>query len=196
MIGATPSANACTVSGALDSFPPSETIVPASPPANVAILQSFFEDHFAWLRGRLLRRLGCSFGAEDVASESFVRMAEQHDLASVIDPRAFLTTLSQRILYDLWRRRDLERAVVEALTLRDGADQAPSPEEIVSMMEALKAIDLVLTGLPNQTREAFLLHQLDGLTYDEIGAQLDMPASVARRHVAKGLRHCYAAAGA
>jgi RNA polymerase sigma factor (sigma-70 family) len=168
--------------------------VSAIPPANVAILQTFFEDHFAWLRGRLLRRLGCSFGAEDVASESFVRMAEQHDLSSVIDPRAFLTTLSQRIVYDLWRRRDLERAVIEALALRDGGDRSASPEDIMLMTEALKAVDRILTGLPTQTREAFLLHQLDGLTYDQIGARLGVPASVARRHVAKGLRRCYAAA--
>ena len=167
--------------------------MPAISPPDGKILQTFFEDHFAWLRGRLLRRLGCSFGAEDVASESFVRMAEHENLATVLDPRAFLTTLSQRIVYDLWRRRDLERAVMEALALRDGEDRAPSPEDILAMTEALKAVDQVLSGLATQTREAFLLHQLDGLTYEEIGVRLDVPASVARRHVAKGLRHCYAA---
>jgi DNA-directed RNA polymerase specialized sigma24 family protein len=34
----------------------------------------------------------------------------------VIDePRAFLRTIATRILYKIWRRRDLERACMEAL---------------------------------------------------------------------------------
>ncbi len=50
---------------------------------------------------------------------------------------------------------------------------APSPEERESRLETLPvSSSSMLDGLNGKTREAFLLSQLDGLTYSEIAHKL------------------------
>ena len=76
-------------------------------------------------------------------------------------PRAFLTTVAQRVLSNHWRREQIERAYLDALALRPEA-HAPSPEERAVVLETLLEIDRLLDGLPLAAKRAFLLAQLDG----------------------------------
>jgi RNA polymerase sigma-70 factor (ECF subfamily) len=108
---------------------------------------------------------GDAFAAEDVAAETFTQLLTSPP-QEVREPRALLTTISCRIVYELWRRRDLEEACLQALA-----------------------------GLTAKECAAFLLYKLDGPTYQAIGEQLRITPSVARRYVAKGLLQCYKAAG-
>ena len=48
----------------------------------------------------------------------------------------------------------------------------PSPEARALAVEALVAVDAMLAALPEKVRRAFLLAQLDGLTYREVAARL------------------------
>ncbi|HDU1659061.1 TPA: RNA polymerase subunit sigma, partial [Klebsiella pneumoniae] len=41
-----------------------------------------------------------------------------------------------------------------------------------------------------KTREAFLLSQLDGLTYSEIALKLGVSVSSVKKYVAKAIEHC------
>lgn len=157
-----------------------------SSPASAA---SFFVDHHGWLLGRLNRRLSNRADAEDLASETFVRVVAQPALDAVQTPRAFLTTIAKRVLLDFWRRRDLERAWLEAIAHLP-EDLAPSPEERAVLLEALDGIARALDGLADKARQAFLLSQLDGLTYAEIGAQLGVSASMVRKYVTQGWQAC------
>jgi RNA polymerase sigma factor (sigma-70 family) len=155
------------------------------------VFASLFAEHHGWLRARLRRVLGDVFTAEDIASESFTQLLSNAQPALIREPKALLTTISQRLVYDLWRRRDLEQACLQALALRDGDQYQSSPEEEMLLLEALRAMDRALASLSKRECAAFLLYKLDGLSYADIGQQLDVPATVARRYVAKGLLQCY-----
>ncbi|SEK01640.1 MULTISPECIES: sigma-70 family RNA polymerase sigma factor [unclassified Variovorax] len=145
--------------------------------------QQFFSGHHAWLTGRLQARLGNMADAQDLASETFVRVLGQRDLEAVKEPRAFLTTIAKRLLFTLWRRRELERAYLDTLALRPD-ELAPSPEERAVLLETLEHIASALEGLPLKARQAFLLSQLDGLGYHAIAAELGISHSTVRRHMA------------
>ncbi|MFT2520102.1 RNA polymerase sigma factor FecI, partial [Escherichia coli] len=67
---------------------------------------------------------------------------------------------------------------------------APSPEERESQLETLQLLDSMLDGLNGKTREAFLLSQLDGLTYSEIAHKLGVSISSVKKYVAKAVEHC------
>lgn len=64
------------------------------------------------------------------------------------------------------------------------------PEEHESQLETLQLIDRMLDGLKGKTREAFLLSQLDGLTYSEIALKLGVSVSSVKKYVAKAIEHC------
>ncbi|QJP99939.1 RNA polymerase subunit sigma-70 [Herbaspirillum rubrisubalbicans Os34] len=158
-------------------------------------IEAMFIEHHGWLRTRLRRSVGDAYAADDVAAETFTQLLSSPPPQEVREPRALLTTISRRIVYELWRRRDLEEACLQALAHHREQDQAISPEDQLQLLQALRAMDQALAGLSAKECAAFLLYKLDGLTYQAIGEQLRIPPSVARRYVAKGLLQCYKAAG-
>jgi len=169
---------------------------PSSPgPGRNEFLSVVFRSDYRWLAERLRFRLGCGFNAEDVASEAFAQLAALPDVQSVREPRALLTTIAQRVMYETWRRRDLERNYLAALAQVPEAFH-PSPEDRALLVESLLAVDRALDGLSVKARSAFLYSQLDGLTYAEIGERLGVSASMVRQYMAKALASCYAAAEA
>jgi len=156
------------------------------------ILERIFLAHYQWLRRTLQRRMGDAFGAEDVTAETFAQVVALPHPETIIEPRALLTTISRRVLFGIWRRRDLEHACLEALALR-GRDTCHSAEEQALLVEAVMLIDKVLDGLSCKERRVFILYKLDRLGYEEIGDLIGLSPSQVRRVVAKGLRHCVAA---
>lgn len=156
------------------------------------VLQQMFGDHHDWLLQRLRARLGCSHDAADMASETFAQVVTLPDPQGIREPRALLTTIAKRLVFATWRRRDLERAYLEAL-----AQQAPgyeaSAEEQVQALETLLSLDRMLDGLSPLGRSAFLYSQLENLTYAEIGARLGISAPRVHQYVAKAMTLCYLA---
>jgi RNA polymerase sigma factor (sigma-70 family) len=156
-------------------------------------IEAIFVEHYGWLRARLRRNVCDAFAADDVAAETFAQLLAAPLAQHIREPKALLTTISQRIVYEIWRRRDLEEACLQALKHGSGEQYASSPEDQMVLFEALHAMDRALAGLSYRERAAFLLYKLDDLTYPEIALQLGISASVARRYVAKGLLQCYKA---
>jgi len=163
--------------------------MPPLPPAQRPLAAAFFAEHQPWLLGRLHQRLRNRADAEDLASETFVRVVAQPDLAAVGTPRTFVASLAKRVLFDFWRRRDLERAWIDSLALAPETF-APSPEERALWLESLERIAQALDGLSPRARQAFLLSQLDGLTYAQIAERLGVSASMVRKYMAQGLQQC------
>jgi RNA polymerase sigma factor (sigma-70 family) len=158
--------------------------------------ETLFIAYHSWLKRALRRRVGDISDAEDIASETFTQIISAPALGSVAEPRAFLMTIANRILYKLWRRRDLDHVCAETLLALHGPDVYYSPEDQRLLVEAVEIIDKVLGALTLREREIFLAYRLDGATYDEIAATHALSQSAVRRVVAKGLRQCLVALAA
>jgi RNA polymerase sigma factor (sigma-70 family) len=153
------------------------------------LLGEEFRRSYGWLKARLWRKTGCQFVAEDLSSEAFVQLVAIQDKQTVREPRALLTTISQRLVFDFWRRRDLENAYLRELA------QTPerftqSEEEKYQMVQLLIEIDRRLSGLPSKVKLAFMYSQLDGMTYAQISAQLGVSVSMVGQYMTKALIHC------
>jgi RNA polymerase sigma-70 factor (ECF subfamily) len=131
-----------------------------------------FRAHYPWLCARLRRYLGTSPSVEDIAAESFLQLLESSGLNPIREPRALLTTIAHRLIFQLWRRRDLERQHLEQMQHVDQQQEALSPEEQVQLIQALHGIERTLERLPRKVRATFLLSRIDGLTYPQIAARL------------------------
>lgn len=166
-------------------------------PAEAAAAAALFTDHQPWLLGRMRQRLRNCAEAEDAASETLLRVLGYRRLHLLQEPRAYLTTVAKSVLAQLWRRRDIERAWIEAETAAQLAHPAcaASPEERALLLEALQRIADALDCLPPKARTAFLMSQLDGRTYAEIAQALGVSASMVRKYMGQALRACLLAAG-
>ncbi|MGH8653410.1 MAG: sigma-70 family RNA polymerase sigma factor [Gammaproteobacteria bacterium] len=153
------------------------------------LLDVLYREHHAWLMGWLWTRVGCRYLAEDHAHDAFVRFIAVPDVRAVREPRAYLATIAHGLLVNHRRRRAIERAYWEAMAA-EPAGLAPSPEEHALILETLLEIDAALDKLPNRVRSAFLMAQIEGLSYAEIGSRLGVSERMVKKYMARAMLHC------
>lgn len=146
-------------------------------------------DHHSWLQGWLRKRLGNAFDAADLAQDTFVRVIRARSALEIREPRHYLSTVAKGLLVDLFRRRSLEQAYLDALACVPEAEQ-PSLEEQAILLEALLEIDRLLDGLGARVKQAFILSQFEGLTYPQIAERLGISLRTVNNHMAKAMEHC------
>jgi len=162
----------------------------AAEPALHAHVHLLYSEHHGWLQGWLRKKLGNAFDAADLAQDTFVRVLRAPGLDRVEEPRAYLTTVARNLLINHVRRRAIERAYLDALSLLP-EPVTPSPEARLVVLETLVEIDRRLSGLPAQAKQAFLLAQLEGLGQAEIAAELGISVSTVKRHLARAAMRCF-----
>ncbi len=155
-----------------------------------ASVDALYRAHHGWLEGWLRGKLGPSQDhAADLAHDTFVRVLHKQLLAPLHSPRPFLVTIARGLMIDLFRRQDLERAYLEVLASQP-EPQAPSPEQQALVIETLLQVDAMLDGLGSRPKQAFLLAQLDGMSYPDIARTLGVSVSSVKNYMVKALTHC------
>jgi len=148
-------------------------------------LDSLYRDHHHWLHNLLRSRSGCSETAADLAQDTFVRLlSRDQDPQGLTHPRAYLQRIARGLLANHWRRRDIERAYLEALRQQPEA-LAASPEQHHLVMETLHEVDAFLATLPEKARRVFLMSRLDRLRYAEIGERLGISERMVKKYMAR-----------
>lgn len=153
-------------------------------------ISTLYSDHNNWLQGWLRKKLGDASKAADLAHDTFLRLLAREELIAAREPRAFLTTVAQRVLFTHWRREELERAYLDAL-MSVPESLTPSPEERAILLEGLLEIDRMLGTLPAPVRRAFLHAQLDGMSHAEIAAELNISITTVKRYLVRAGTQCY-----
>lgn len=155
-------------------------------------IRMLYSEHHSWLQNWLWHRVGCRSDAADLAQDTFMRMLRTTISVgpqNIHEPRAYLATIARRLMLNMYRRRSVENAWLQAL--KQLPDQfAPSAEEQFLILEALQAIDSLLHGLPSTTRRVFMLSQLEGHTYAEIATMVGVTVRTVQRHVTKAMEQC------
>lgn len=159
-------------------------------------VQQLYDAHHGWLFGWLRRRLGNSADAADLAQDTFVGLLTAYRRCAMPDlrePRAYLTSIAKRLMVDMYRRNGLEQAYLAALAAKP-SQYAPSEEERLVVLQTLREVDALLEGLPEKARVAFLLSQLDGMTYAQIGTEMGVSVRTVKRYMAEAFKQCILAA--
>ncbi|KAB2350345.1 sigma-70 family RNA polymerase sigma factor [Actinomadura rudentiformis] len=162
------------------------------PDTSPAVAETF-QDQRDRLRAVAYRMLGSHADAEDVVQEAWLRLSRQ-DTATIHNLAGWLTTVVGRISLDVLRSRQArpeasydDRLPEFVVTVDDG----PAPEDEVALADSVGlALLVVLESLGPSERLAFVLHDLFGVPFNEIGqilgkstAATKMLASRARRKV-------------
>lgn len=141
-----------------------------------------------------VRRLAAVLGSDDASADDVVQETLRLACADLarFDGRARLSTWLCGIALNLVRRarRDRDRhavpsdpATFDARATRRGVLTS------VIRRELAERLDDAVARLPNTLREAFVLHHVAGLDYDEVGRLLEVAPGTAsvRAHRARGL---------
>ncbi len=154
-------------------------------------LECLYRAHAGWLVEWLATRSRCRARANDLAQETFCRLAELPHLRLHSHPRRYLATVARRLLIDDARRKASEHAFLKAFTLHMGESFTPSPEQVAQAIEQLSLLAGLLGDLPEKPRKAFLLSRLEGLTYAQIAEELAVSTSMVKQYISRAHAHCY-----
>lgn len=168
--------------------PADETIVRQAQAGDHEAFRHLLRVHQDAVHGYCLRILGNAFEAEEASQESFVRCYER--LPSLDHPSAFrwwLYTIVRHEVFGRLRRRKQYRPVA----LED-ADQdvweTDSPLERVIAEERSAQLRRLLDRLRPEYREALMLREIEGMTYDEIAAVTGATVSAIKSRLFKARR--------
>ena len=156
--------------------------MPLAEPLQRQDIATLYAEHHGWLQGWLRKKLGSTACAADMAQDTFMRLLDREDAVAAREPRAFLATVAQRVLFNHYRRQKLEQAYLDVLAQLP-PPHTPSPEERALLLSTLFELDRMLDGLPPPVKRAFLLRQLDELPQDDIARRLGISLATVKRHL-------------
>ena len=156
--------------------------MPLAEPLQRQDIATLYADHHGWLQGWLRKKLGSTACAADVAQDTFMRLLDREEAVAAREPRAFLATVAQRVLFNHYRRQKLEQAYLDVLAQLPPL-HAPSPEERALLLSTVFELDRMLDGLPPPVKRAFLLRQLDELPQEDIARRLGISLATVKRHL-------------
>jgi RNA polymerase sigma-70 factor (ECF subfamily) len=121
---------------------------------------------FCW---RLLR----SPDSEDLTQDTFVRAFvhfERFDPERPVLP--WLIAIARRLCLDVLRRR---KVMLKADTMPPGTPPAPGPEGEAAVREQLGRLERALDDLDEGPRDTIVLFHIEGMSYRDIAAALEVP---------------------
>jgi RNA polymerase sigma-70 factor (ECF subfamily) len=154
-----------------------------------------FEEHRPHVRAVAYRMLGSVSEAEDAVQEAWIKLSRT-DVSDVANLRGWLTTVVARVCLDMLRTRASRREepldeggvhvpdpIVRAIGRQDAG---PETDAILADSVGL-ALLVVLEKLDPAERLAFVLHDVFGMTFEEIAPVVDRSV-VATRQLASRAR--------
>ena len=162
-------------------------------PGDSAWLAEQFEAHRSRVRAVAYRMLGSVSEAEDAVQEAWIRLSRT-DVSGVDNLRGWLTTVVARVCLDMLRTRASRREDPLDVHVPDPviarlprhADEGPEAAAMLADSVGL-ALLVVLEKLEPDERLAFVLHDVFGMTFEEIAPVVDRSV-VATRQLASRAR--------
>ena len=136
---------------------------------------------------RLAYRLaGNAHDAEDITQETFIRVFRSLDTFQPGSFEGWLHRITTNVFLDLVRRR--QRIRMEALPEETDriAGREPSPEQAFHDAHLDPDLQAALDDLLPEFRAAVVLCDVEGLTYEEIGATLGVKLGTVRSRIHRG----------
>ncbi|MFE0254586.1 sigma-70 family RNA polymerase sigma factor [Streptomyces sp. NPDC059010] len=156
-----------------------------------------FETHRGHLRAVAHRMLGSAAEADDAVQEAWFRVSRS-DTTRVDNLGGWLTTVVGRVCLDMLRSRrsraelPLDPAAPppdRPAALSFASATATDPEQDALLADSVGvALLVVLDTLTPSERLAFVLHDLFGVSYDEVGAVVDRTPATARQLASRARR--------
>jgi RNA polymerase sigma factor (sigma-70 family) len=158
------------------------------------VLTAQFEQHRPRLRAMAYRMLGSANEADDAVQEAWLRL-NRADGDAVANLGGWLTTVVGRIVLDMLRARSARReetfgeGIPEQIISVDAIDTGGDPAEQVELADSVGlALLVVLETLAPAERLAFVLHDMFGVSFDEIAPIVERSPTAARQLASRARR--------
>lgn len=142
-----------------------------------------FESHRSFLQGLAYRMLGTVVAAQDVVQDTYLRW-DKADVSGVRSPKAWLTKTCTRIAMDELKSARVQREEYHGPWLPEPflEDGSKKPDYQAQIDDSVSvALMVALEKLSPAKRATFLLHDIFGYSFDEVGEILGKSGAACRK---------------
>lgn len=175
---------------ALPEMPGTSVDMPnaASRSDHAQALAEISRNHHAALVRFLTVRTGSIEDAKEIVQEAYAKMLGLEHPGTIGMLAGYLWRVAVNLAVDRRRHHALhERFSIAAAPAVE--KQEFSAESIVEARERLEIVERAIEELPPRCLEAFVLHVLQGTTFDEVGREMGISGRMAKKHVARALEY-------
>ncbi|GAA0817604.1 sigma-70 family RNA polymerase sigma factor [Colwellia asteriadis] len=155
-------------------------------------VDQLYKSHHTWLKSWIQHKVSCHYLASELAQDTFLRLLTRNkviEFDSLLGVKRYLRTIGNGLCVDTWRKAAIEKAWLEAVSLQPQS-LAISAEEHYVIIETLCDIDQMLQRLPEKVARAFIMSQVDGLTYQKIALKLEVSVRMVKKYMARAMMEC------
>ena len=158
-------------------------------------LGMLFDHHYNRIFNLAYRLVGERSGAEDVAQDVFLRVYRAaHQLDPQRDPGPWLMTITTNLCREQWRSKVGKQAKqTTSLDAKPALAETLQDSRAGSDARTLRAnrnqlLATAISTLPDAMREVVVLHDLQGLSHEEVSGILGEEASAVRKRYSRALK--------
>ena len=150
-------------------------------PVTMVAYHRALAEHADSLKAYVSRLLGDATAAEDVAQDAFLALYRHLNQVPAAAYRPWLFRVARNLCLDQLRRRKFKMSLFRDLQKDEDQSFTPpdrnseQPDEVAEAREAQEAIEAAIQELPTKFREAFLLCEVEGMSYEDAAAVMGCP---------------------
>lgn len=158
-------------------------------------------EHADGLKAYAARMLGDALGAEDVAQDAFLALYRHIEQVPPSAFRPWLYRVARNLCLDQLRRRKFKLRLFRDVERDEDRPHVPEdpvsdrPDQLAETREAHQHIEAAIQKLPQRFREAFLLCEIQGLSYEDAAAILNCPVKTVSTRLFRARQRFKAAVG-
>jgi RNA polymerase sigma-70 factor (ECF subfamily) len=150
-------------------------------PVTMVAYHRALAEHGDGLKSYAARMLGDAIAAEDVTQDSFLALYRHLNQVPPSAYRPWLYRVARNLCLDQLRRRKFKMSLFGDVSRDEDQPFVPAdtfghrPDQLAETREANESIEAAIEALPAKFREAFLLCEVDGMSYEDAAAVLGCP---------------------
>ena len=151
-------------------------------------LRALYDIHVRKLHYFVLRTAKSRQLAEDVVQDVFIKIWESRTLVDPEQPfKTYLYTIAKRHLLNLLKRLQHESGILEEI--RKSTQPAESTTELqVEYSESNLLLSEAISKLPRQCKEVFIRCKVQGLSYKQVAAEMQITEGTVNSQMVRALR--------
>lgn len=153
-----------------------------------AFLAELYRSESAKLVRILSRRSSSSDDAQDLVQDVFFRFARMRGRwpSSLERPQAYLRRIAMNLLKDR-AKTDFRRSAALHVVADEEALPGPDQHRLLESRDMLRRLEAAMMRLRPRTREIFMAHRIDGLTYAEIAERTGLTVKGVETQMSRAL---------
>lgn len=152
----------------------------------------FYNRNLARVYKKMLVFLKSTEEAEEAVQEVFIRIWKRKEfLLQVNNIEAYFNTVCRNLVYDRFRKARNNKHLLEKLQAAaiEFPELAPGADTQLLVKQEWELLQRALDTLPPQRRKVFELCKVQGMSYDEVCAELGISLPTAKEHVMRARRN-------